>query len=319
MLNADAQLIFAKIETTAGTDATPTTTDAMLVRNIQHGPVQGDRIARNLDRGYAGAQNGVVTALHQTLSFEIELAGSGTAGTAPAYDAILKCCGLGSATVTASTKVDYNLVDLPATPTASIYRYIKEASSGGSGSTLYKLLGFRGNTEFALDPKGIPILKVSGIGSYVAASSVAMPTGINFSAFRDPLATSRANTPTVSFFGAAHCVDAFSLDLGNQVVWRELYNCNGSHITQRMAKGSFTVEARSAAVKNWAADFAAGTTGALSYVHGTTAGNIIELACPRIQISSAPTESRKDGLIMLQIPFDVIPTAANNELVLTVR
>jgi hypothetical protein len=318
MLNTNVEFIFAKIEVTPGTDSVPVAGDAMLVQGIDVKPVQGDRVARELARGFSGSFEGVVTNLSRAISFGVELASSGTAGTAPKYDALLKACGFGTATVTASTKVDYNLVDAAVQPTVTIYRYIKEVSAGGSGATLQRILGARGNVKFTLSPKGVPMMMFDLVGSYTVATSVAVPTGVSFASFTAPLATSRANT-TVTIMGASHCVDALDFDLGNAVSWRELYNCNGSFVSDRRAKGSMTVEARSAAVQDWSAAFVAGTTGTASYIHGTTAGNICELAAPRLQISGPPTESRKDGLLMLQIPFDVIPTAANNELVFTAR
>jgi len=101
------RLILAKTETTYGTDPTPTgATNAILVRNLEITPLQADTVTRDLIRPYLGNSDQLLAQTRVEVTFEVELAGSGAAGTAPAYGAVLKACGL-SETVVATTSVTY--------------------------------------------------------------------------------------------------------------------------------------------------------------------------------------------------------------------
>ena len=58
------------------------------------------------------------------------------------------------------------------------------------------------------------------------------------------------------------------------------------------------------------------TTGVVSCLHGTTAGNRIGLVMPICDIGN-PTYSDDQGIQMLNLPFNIIPgSAGNNEIAL---
>src|SRR5450830_719427 len=94
--------ILSKIETTYGVDPTPTAgLDALLMSNLTVSPLEMTLAQRQNIKAYMGNNPNVVAASYSKVSFDIELAGSGTAGTAPAYDELLRACGL-SATALAT-------------------------------------------------------------------------------------------------------------------------------------------------------------------------------------------------------------------------
>jgi hypothetical protein len=93
-------LILVKTEVTYGVDPTPTgAADAVLVRNLAVTPLQSDVVSRDLIRPYMGASEQLLANTRVQCTFSVELAGSGTAGTAPRYDAALKACGLSATTI----------------------------------------------------------------------------------------------------------------------------------------------------------------------------------------------------------------------------
>ena len=101
------RLILAKSETTYGTDSTPTgSADAVLVRNLEITPIQADVVSRDLVRPYYGNSDQLLANTRVECTFEVELAASGTAGTAPRYGSILKACGMAE-TIVATTSVTY--------------------------------------------------------------------------------------------------------------------------------------------------------------------------------------------------------------------
>lgn len=87
--------VLAKIESVYGTDSTPDgSADAMLVKNLSINPIQAELVSRDLIRPYLGNSEQLLATTYVTLSFEVEMVGSGVVGRAPAYDALLRACGL---------------------------------------------------------------------------------------------------------------------------------------------------------------------------------------------------------------------------------
>jgi hypothetical protein len=96
------RLILAEIEGTYGTDPTPLGSDAVLVRNLEITPIEADTVSRDLIRPYLGNSTQLLANTRVGITFEAELAGSGTAGTASKLDALLRSCGLAATTTGAA-------------------------------------------------------------------------------------------------------------------------------------------------------------------------------------------------------------------------
>lgn len=86
--------ILSKIEGTYGADPTPTAAlDAILMSNLTVSPMEMTLVQRNNIKSYMGNNPSVLAAIYAKVGFDVEMAGSGTAGTAPAYDELLRACG----------------------------------------------------------------------------------------------------------------------------------------------------------------------------------------------------------------------------------
>ena len=70
--------------------------------------------------------------------------------------------------------------------------------------------------------------------------------------------------------------------------------------------------------QNFHAICAAHTTGALQMIHGTSAGNIVQIDAPVVQLLS-PSYADSNGILMLNMQLALIPDAGDDELTLTVR
>ena len=77
------RLILAKVESTYGTDSSPAGTDAVLVRSLEVTPIEADVVSRDLIRPYLGNSDQLLANTRVSITFEVEMAGSGTAATAP--------------------------------------------------------------------------------------------------------------------------------------------------------------------------------------------------------------------------------------------
>lgn len=305
-------LLMAAVQVDEATEATLTAnTNAILCSSAMPGPIKATFTDRGLIRPYFGNSEKLVGGEHATLEFEVELASSGAAGTAPAIGPLLIGCGFAQ-TLTAGTSAVYNLV-------TSGYKYLTLACN--LDGVQFKLVGALVDVTCEMNAKARPVLKFSALGRYVAPTDTVMPSNASFAAFMKPLLVSKVNTPTFTLHGTSPCVESFSWALGNQQSWRERINCNGAERTDRRATASLLIELPSVAAKNWAEVTRLGTSGALEVVHGVSAGHIVEIDAPKTTVSAEPTISDSEGDAMLNLQLDLSPNGAagNDELVLTFR
>jgi hypothetical protein len=296
------RLLLAKIESTYGTDPTPAATDAVLVSALEVQPLQLELKDRELILGHLGNTEMVVGQRLVSVSFDVEIAGSGTAGTAPKWSALMQACGF-SETIVAVTSVTYAPI-----------------SSAFKGVTLYffadgvrhKVTGCRGTWSMALETGEIPKISFSFTGIFNAPTDETQPSP-TFSNQADPVVVNSANTATLEVHGYAACLSAFSLDLANENPFRQLAGCTQQVlITDRKPEGEVTIEAPTIAQKNYFSAASTQTAGQFSWVHGTTAGNIITFTAPTCTLGS-PEYEDSDGVVMLKLPFMPQPTAAGND------
>lgn len=303
-------VLFAKIETTYGTDPIPAAgANAILCRAVTPTPIAPEMVSRDLIRPYFGNPGQLTAAVHSEAEFEVELAGAGTAGTAPKYGPLLRACAMGE-TITAATNVKYAPIT-NGQESVTLYYHLD--------GILHKMTGCRGTVSFALNAKGIPVMRFRFVGLYNPASDVTMPTGVDYSGFKDPVVVNKDNTPTFTIHGVTAKSNAFSFDLANEVVYRNLVNFEGVSVIGRSPTGSATIEVESIATKDWGAAIKANTKAAIAIQHGTTAGNIIELGFPKAMISSVGAPQEVEGVAMQTIGFNLEPNAGNDELVITVK
>jgi hypothetical protein len=303
-------LLMAKAQTAKGTPATPTAGDnAILCSAITPNLIKAEFVARTLLRAYMGNAPALPAGIHRGIEFVVEMSGSGAAGTAPAVGPLLLGCGMAE-TISAGVSVVY-------APVSSGQTYLTLICNlDGQQFTLSDAIG---TVSAEMNPKGIPVLRFSYLGVYTAATDTAMPTGVSFAAFLKPLVVGRTNTPTFTLHGTSPCVSAFSFDLANQMNWRELIGCSGARRTDRNPSASLTIELPSVATKAWGESVRLGDEGALQVVHGTTAGNIVQLDAPKTTVSAEPSISDGEGVAMLGLQLALSPNTGNDELVLTFK
>jgi hypothetical protein len=305
-------LLLIKQEVTSGTDAVPTAAlNAILCRAATPRLINAEFVDRTFIRPYKGGDSKIAVGVHRMLECEVELAGSGAAGTAPKWAPLLKACGFAE-TLTASTSAVYDPVS-SGEPTVTIYGYLD--------GLLFKMTGCKGNVSLDLTAKGIPVLKFKFLGEYTDPTDVAIPSGADFSGFTQPKTVGKLNTPTCSFFGTNVVMQSISVDLANDLSYRDLIGGGGPSSQDRNPTGSAVIELTTVATKNWAQAVKDGTTGAVSVVHGVVAGNIVQLDMPKIQINGEPSISDDASNAMLTVPFAVLPngTNGNDEIKITVR
>ena len=296
------RLILAKTEATFGTDASPAGTDALLVRNLELTPLSGELVSRDLVRPYYGNFDQLIAKTSVAVSFEVELAGSGTAGTAPKYDAILKACGM-SSTVVASTSVTYAPVS-SSFSSATIYFNLD--------GVLHKLTGCRGDMTMSCAIGAIPVLQFNLQGSYNSPTDTAAPT-VTYSAQATPLIFRQGNTSAFSFFSYSGVLQSVEFNLANELIYRELIGgTKETLLTSRKPAGTVMIEAPTIAQKDYFTAALGTSTGNLTFLHGTTAGNKVTFTASQVDIAN-PTYQDQDSVLMLSVPYVAVPTTAGND------
>lgn len=155
-------------------------------------------------------------------------------------------------------------------------------------------------------------------GYTAIVTDTANPAGSDYSGFIAPLAVNKVNTPTFTLHGASVKAKELSIDMANVINYRNYIGAEDVAFTDRKPAGSCLIEYDAMSVKNWWTISNLGTLGALAFTHGTTAGNIIELAAPKVQVS---TQGLQDdtGIAMIPLNLSFQPNSGNDELILTVK
>lgn len=303
----DKKAVVLKKEVTYGTDPVPTgAANWFEARNVTLTSYDVETAERNIMENWLGHSGKVVAAKWSKLSFEIALAGSGAAGTAPKWGPMLLACAM-SETVNAAVSVVYNLVSA-AFSSATAYMEID--------GVLYKFVGCRGNTKGRINAKGIPVLMVE-LDSVYTAPTDATISGIVKTGWTYEDAVNSVNTGKVTLNAVDLAFSAFEWDMGNQIA---RLNLPGPQVEvmvrDRAPTASLTVLAPTLAVFNPYSLADAGSTVALSNTHGTVAGKKVTTDAKVRVVGISETEI--EGMAAYQLSLDLMPDSGNDELTLTV-
>ncbi len=302
-----SKTLLAKIETTYGVDATPTgAANAILAQNVSFSPMEGEDVTRNLERPTFGARPSLPVGLHCVLTFDVELVGSGTLGTAPAFGPLLRMCAIAQ-TVTATTKVEYTPIT-EGQESGSIYFAI--------GGTRHVMLGCRGTGVLKLNAQGNPVVTLTITGLFTVPTEVPAVTP-DYSAFQAPQVATTANTPTFTVGGVALVLRTFELDLANDVQRRLLVGRDMVLITDKNETLRATVEAVPVTTYNPYSIAMNSTPQVIALAHGTAAGRRWQIDVPVALQQRLSGYEEQQGVAEWPLMFSPQPNAGNDQWKLT--
>lgn len=313
------RVITAKLETTPGTAETVAGSDAVLVRNLTLTPLAADTIERELVRPYLGNSDLFIANQRVEVEFEVELAGSGTATTAPSWDGIMQACGTASA-----------IYDEDGDTTDDSWSYEPTSDNlagyGASAKTvtigvnidgfLHSFKGCRGNVSFSMPARGIPYMTFSFTGQYIApSSSTNGQTGVDYSGYQTPVVCNSTNTAVTTLTIAGSTVsspvmESLEFNFNNEVNFRSLIGSESADIVNRAPAGTLVIEAITSPNVFTAA--LGSTLSEIVITHGTSAGNIVKVELPYVDLGQ-PTYVDQNGIHMLSIPFTAQPSSSGND------
>lgn len=294
----------AKVETTYGVDAAPTAADAIVTSQVKLTPIEINSVARNLDKPNSGADQELTADYWGMIEFSVELVGSGTLGTAPAFGKLLRACRM-LETIVPTTSVTYT-PHRPSTTALTFAFYLD--------GNLHKMVGARGTYTIEANSQGIPYLKFRFWGLHVAPGSAALPATTGWADFQIPTVVNYDNTTTPTLHGNASVLKRFTFDAGNDV---KVFNNPGEReirIIAHRARGNIGILAPPISAIDYFTIARNNTLGTMKLEHGTAAGRrwFFEAAGNTVQILK-PTYGDDEGRATLEAELLFVPTSAGND------
>lgn len=305
-------LVTAAIEATIGTDAAPTgAANAILISDASITPLDAQNIDRSLIRGSFGASEQLVGPASIKMSYSVELAGSGTAGTAPAWGKLLQACACAEGVLATPARVEYTPVSTGLKSATQNYY---------DDGVLHKLLATMGDFTLSAKIGERPLLKFDWIG-LDGGISTGNDTG-TFTAWKKPVPMTKANVVDITL-GATYAAGALTggtvysstgleLKAGNQVGFNAMLGTETVDITDRESTGSLELELTAAQEVALMAAVKANTTQSLAITIGTTSGNKIILFAPAAQML-APKKVDRNGKRLIGYDLRFMPVNGNDE------
>lgn len=284
-------VVLAKKEGVYGTDAAPTAAaNGILTRNFQGKPVDIDQIDRNLDSGSYGAKPSAPSNERRTFSYEVEVAGSGAAGTAPAWMELLEGCGMGPAALTPGASAVQVFAAPGAASSLTQYDFLSDQKR--------KTVGSVGTFTVDFTAGAYPFFAFSWTGLVPTATpfTKAAPGAVDLSRWQQPNEVNDVNTD-FALDGYAAKLKSWKADAAVTVAVRNLVGSRYVRRGNHAVKSTLVIEAVDVATKDYIGSLRNGALVSFLLTHGTVAGHIIEIASAKTQITNI-TESKEDDLVM---------------------
>lgn len=300
------KFLIAKIESTYGTDPTPVGgNDAVQVTNLEVTPIESDNVQAAAFQGFIGnsTRGTLVANKRVAVTFDVELGGSGTAGTAPAFGPLLKSCGL-SETIVASTSVTYAGVS-SSFDSATIYCFYD--------GTRHKITGARGTVTFNMTAGQFPTASFVMTGIYNAPDDTALSGSFTVANQAAALEINDTNVTTATFHGVTDVrLESLDLALNNEVLYKETASSQEVLITNRTPSGTAVIEAPAVGTTDYFAKATAVATDNSSFVIGATGGNIITMTMAQTDITGV-SYGDTNGVVSLSMPYLALPSTSGND------
>lgn len=307
--------VFAKIETTYGVDATPTgAANALLVSDVSINPFNAQTVDRDLIRPYFGGSEQLVGTAFVEANFTVELAASGTAGTAPAWAPLLLACGY---IETGAAGYKQYAPDSPsAQKSATIYYY--------DDGVLHKLRGAKGTFTLMAKIGDKPVLKFTFTGLDGGTTAVANPS-TTLTAWKAPAVVTNTNTQIVKFGatysagilagGTGYTSKGLELNLGNAVAYTALLGSDGVDITQRAVTGSIELDLDPAPEVTMMAGVRSNAVQSVSLEHLASGGQVVGIHMAGVQLVS-PKKVDFNGRRLIGFDMRSVPVLGNDDLII---
>lgn len=282
------ELILAKVETVKGDDSLPVVgSDAILASGLAWKLEGLNMISREAEMGsgLAADRQPIYGDALKTITFDVKVKGSGTAGTPPEIDPLLRMCAMQVTNVPATSDTYAPVSDFDTQETGTLYFPMDGLRHILTGCVGTFTVNFETNNVIAF--------------SFTFTGHSSKPTDVPFAA-----GTFDATVPPViqaaafTVGGYAAVINALSFDYGAAISMPKDMNAADGYgvlgIGKFSAKGSFDPLMVTAATNDFMGDLEDGTSMALTTgVIGSTAGNRVQISMPAIAYVDMSPGSRE--------------------------
>jgi len=237
------------------------------------------------------------------IEFDVELKGSGAAGTPPEFGELLQACGM-LETIVAGTSVTY-------TPASSSIPSLTMALY--EDGMINKIWGARGDVKLVMNQGEPVMLHFVFTGADFSVTDGAFLSGVSYLSTLPP-----------AFLNAQMTVDSYAalvqkleMAIGNKVALRPDANQSSGNksalITSRVPVMSMDPEKVLVATYDFYGKLRSGNEGAFTAQIGATAGNICTITAPKVQYTKID-EAARDGLRNLGIDCQLNRSSGDDEI-----
>jgi hypothetical protein len=280
-------------------------TNALRVLNYQPTFMDADQKIRNIEKGFFGANPTLLTSIKRGASFDLEMHGSGAAGTAPQWMAALAYAGFAAPTLVASVSATLN-------PTSTV---LSATHWAYIDNLILKTIGARASVGFTIEDDEIPVFNYTLLGrAPTLLAEETSPGSPTYTGLVDPVIASSENT-TFTLDSYAVPLRRFTMNANVDLQYRSLIGPTDKvAYRNRNWNGQIVCEVPDIATKDYFTKVRPGTTMVCTTVHGNVAGNIVTINIPKLQISGNIEMSEEQGVLMMSIPVTALPnTASGND------
>ena len=320
-------VVLAILETTAGTYSAPSGTNAMLIGSNYSFSERIGKVDRDNLRPWMGGADQLNAFRYVEVEFTVELASSGTAGTAPKWGPLMRAAGFAE-TIVASTLVHY-------TPISEAFEAL--SMSIFYGGVRQNLRGCRvRRVVFDLTVNQIPRATFTIVGvprlSPDDLPVLASPATPTFSGWQVPHAVLNELGTSNVYLGRTYNVSTGNLSGGtnystkgmvitvdNDCTARPFLGWGGDHtpIVDRTVRAQVTFDHAAQERIDFLTAAIANTYNSLDLVHaGPVAGQNLKFFMPRVGYQD-PTNEDDGGLFLTNYNFNALPNAGNDDIYIT--
>lgn len=296
------RLIREVLETTSGTAEVTAATDAILCREVTFNLLDADYNEQDFLTGQEGAQTEDLNNVRAGAQYQVEAAPPAAPETAPAYAHLLQ-----SSAMTMGT----DELDTIFTPTPVGTEIPSCTQQLRNGAQMQTVVGVRGSFGFTAEVNRKAYFSFTRQGQYQAPTAF-VGAAHDFTSWPRGLDCNPENMFAFTLGGTKLCATSFSFTDGRNPKVNEYMNCVGTKLTPRMFTGSMTVKHPDFATKDLISMVKDVVTEPLIFTLGKTAGSILTITAPKVQIK-APTEQEIDGDLGLRLDLRFLPSPANDD------
>jgi hypothetical protein len=243
---------------------------------------------RELYTPYLGASDEIPGPRVQEIEFEVELAGSGAAGTPPPWGRLLRACQFAEA-ITVGQRVEYTPTSEPGE--SLILRYWEDGIA-------YVSRGARGTVQFFLDAYKIPHarFRFRGFDTFAGASNWGANSSA-YTAWKTPIMPHSGTSGSIRLGctfsggtisgGTVFPSRGFNLDMGDELKYDPILSDEKVVVTSREPRGEMMVELTAAQEQTWRTEMNDSVETTFGFTLGTAAGARVAFFGRRLQRQEA--------------------------------